>query len=81
MRYIISFDEVNVILETVPIEAPVPLRHSLTKEYETYNISGFTIYLERSIIAEQPEVLNVLQVDLEAVSDSFFPPHIFTLHM
>lgn len=68
-------------METVPIEAPVPLRHSLTKEYETHDISGFTIYLERSILAEQPGVLNVLQVDLEVVSDSFLPPHIYTLYM
>jgi hypothetical protein len=56
-------------LETVLIDAPVPLRDSLTKEYEMHDISGFTVYLERLIVAERTEVLNVLQVDLEAVSD------------
>jgi hypothetical protein len=67
LEYIISIDDVGIIMKTEIIESAVPLRDSLKKEYDRSEVVGFTVYAEKFLFEERPEILTLLRADFDAV--------------
>jgi hypothetical protein len=70
MRYVISLNETSITMKTENVQTSVPLRDSLKKEYERYEVAGFTIYAEKLLFDERDEVLALLRTDFDAVMAS-----------